>query len=61
MLGQRPRVVLGAQLMQQLRRTLDVREEKRHRAGREILPHPPILSRMAAYPKPVSAAEDILS
>ena len=34
MLCQRPRVLLGAQVMKQLRRTLDVGKEKRNGAGR---------------------------
>ena len=45
MLGKRPGVVLGTEFVQQLRRALDVREEKRHRPGRELWLHPPILSR----------------
>ena len=45
MLGKRPGVVLGTEFMQQLRRALDVREEKRHRPGRELGLHPSILSR----------------
>ncbi len=46
MLGERPGVVLGAELEQQLRRALDIREEKRHRPGRKLVLHPSILSRL---------------
>jgi hypothetical protein len=42
---QRLRVLLGPELVQQLRRTLDVREEERHRPRRELGPHPSIVSR----------------
>ena len=39
MLCQRLRVGLGAELVQQLRRPLDVGEEEGHRAGRKLGPH----------------------
>jgi hypothetical protein len=35
-LGERVRIRLGTELTQQLRRPLDVREEERDRAGREV-------------------------
>ena len=39
MLGERVRVVARAERVQQARRSLDVGEQERHRAGREIRPH----------------------
>ena len=39
MLGERVRVRLGAELVQQLRRALDVGEEEGDGAGGEIAPH----------------------
>ena len=43
MLRQHPRVLLGAQVMQQLRRTLDIGEEEGDRAGREVGSHGAII------------------
>jgi hypothetical protein len=41
------------ELLQQPRRPLDVREEERHRPGRELGLHPPILPRITllGYPQ----------
>ena len=59
MLHQHPRVLLGAQLVQEPRRTLDIREQERHRAGREIgshrNDHPPTKN-----PRPVKSEHPLL-
>ena len=44
MLRERLRVVFRAELVQQLGRALDVREEEGDRAGREVAPHSIIMN-----------------